>query len=91
MNKQQCYQFLNELESIIQKYHERNGTYNFHYHGFQIEQWHVGLPKYIYEKIDVDDFVINVLWADNSNGIDSYYITFDDLFEWYQTNNKTGV
>lgn len=86
MDKQTCYQFLNDLEEIVKAYHGRNGTYCFHYHGMQIEPWDVGLPKAIYDKIDIGDYVIRVMWMDNSWSYDDYYITFDELFEWHNRN-----
>jgi len=90
MDKKYCYSFFETLEDIIEKYHARDGTYCFHYHSFIIEQWSVCLPKHIYDKIDIGDYVIRILWTDNSNSIDDYYITFDQLFDWYNTQEKNN-
>ena len=79
-------QGVRELEDLIERWHGRNGTRNFHYSGFELKSWKVWLAedmkKEDWERMDVEDYAVTILWTDNSNSYDSYTVLLKDILDW---------
>lgn len=78
-----------ELEKVIQAYHERNGTFNFHYSHFDLMSWRPwmvdhGLTKKDDEVMGTEEYAVQIAWTDNSNSYDSYTVLLSDIIAWHQ-------
>ena len=82
---------INDLDEVVRKYHSRNGTYCFHYDGFELHTLG-SLPKgerneYFSDKTRLDslgewDYLIKIYWHDNSFSLDSYWVTLNEISEF---------
>lgn len=81
-----------ELEALIEAYHGREGTRNFHYSGFELKSWKVwlsdDLSKEDWARMDVNDYAVTILWTDNSNSYDSYTVLLEDILAWGKANGR---
>lgn len=82
-----------QLERVVEAYHGRNGTFNFHYSHFDLLSWRVwledeGLPRADYDRMDTDDYVVQISHTDNSKSYDSYTVLLTDIMEWYSTSKE---
>lgn len=81
-----------KLEEIIEAYHGREGTYNFHYSGFELHSWKVWLKDDLsqedWDRMETEDYAVTILWTDNSNSYDSYMVLLKDIIAWGNTNGR---
>ncbi len=79
-----------ELENLIERYHGRDGTYNFHYSGFELCSWQVWLrdelKKEDWGRMQTEDYAVKILWTDNSNSYDAYWVLLKDVVAWGELN-----
>jgi len=80
-----------ELEKLIEAYHGRNGTYNFHYSHFDLMSWRVwikeeGLSKEDWDRMEIEDYAVQISYTDNSNSYDSYTVLLKDIISWGKEN-----
>ena len=82
------------LEALIERYHRRDGTFNFHYSHFDLLSWRVwitedGLSKADYNRMGIEDYAVQISHTDNSNSYDSYTVLLNDIVAWgEQTVNE---
>lgn len=81
---------IERLEALIEAYHGREGTFNFHYSGFELVSWQVWLRDELrredWDRMETEDYAVKVLWTDNSNSYDSYWVLLKDVLEWGATH-----
>ena len=74
------------LEDLIEAYHGRDGTFNFHYSGFELLSWKVWLAEEMkkedWDRMETEDYAVKILWTDNSNSYDSYVVLLNDIIAW---------
>ena len=80
-------QSVTDLEDLIDRYHSRDGTRNFHYSHFDLLSWRVwiteeGLSKEDYDRMEVHDYAVKISYTDNSNSYDSYTVLLEDIIAW---------
>lgn len=77
---------IQSLEDLIERYHRRDGTFNFHCSGFEIHSWKVWLKdelsKEDWESMETEDYAVTILWTDNSNSYDSYTVPLKKILAW---------
>jgi hypothetical protein len=81
--KQNILSSLKLLDDIVEAYHNRFGSFNFHYSKFELYPWDTGLPKDVYDKMDIDDWAVQIIWSDNSFSIDTYWADLNTILDWY--------
>ena len=85
---------IKELDDLVEAYHSRNGTFNFHYDSFELKQWKVWLSQEMkkedYERMDVTDYAVTIFWSDNSLSLDSYTVPLNDIIEWGENHVSIG-
>ena len=77
------------LEALIERYHKRNGSFNFHFSHFDLLSWRVwikdeGLSQADYDRMEVEDYAVQIAYTDNSMSYDSYTVLLKDIVEWDQ-------
>ncbi len=80
-------QNVKDLEDLIERYHGRNGTFNFHYSHFDLLTWRVwleqeGLSSADFERMETEDYAVKIAYTDNSNSYDSYTVLLNDIIAW---------
>lgn len=75
------------LESLIERYHAREGTFNFHYSHFDLLSWRVwiedlGLSRQDYDRMETEDYAVQISYTDNSMSYDSYTVLLKDIVMW---------
>jgi hypothetical protein len=77
---------LEELNTLVKEYHERSGTYNFHYDKCEFHQWDVSLKRELtleqWANLEIEDWVVRIIWSDNSNSSDVYSVPLKEILEW---------
>ena len=76
-----------ELEALIEAYHGREGTFNFHYSHFDLLSWRSwldqeGLSKADDARMETEDYAVKIAWTDNSNSYDCYTVLLNDIIAW---------
>jgi hypothetical protein len=83
-------QNIKDLESLIERFHNREGTFNFHYSGFSLDKWDPSLQysmkKTDYKRMGTEDYVVVITYLDNSFSSDSYWVLLNDIIEWGEKN-----
>lgn len=79
---------LNELDKLIQRYHGRDGTKNFHYAGYSLHDWH-STDDELRDRMETADYAVYIIYTDNSMSYDAYWVTLNEVLEWNQ--NHGGV
>lgn len=79
------------LEDLIERYHARNGTYNFHYSHFDLLSWRVwmkeeGLSKEDWARMETEDYAVQISYTDNSHSYDYYTVLLKDIIAWGEQN-----
>lgn len=78
--------YLDELDALVKDYHARDGTYNFHYSKYELVQWDVYFKREMtqeqWESLNVDDWIVRIVWTDNSNSTDVYSVPLKEILEW---------
>jgi hypothetical protein len=87
---------LEDLNSVVKAFHGRAGTFNFHFSKFELLPWDIdldGLTREQWEALDVEDWVVRIVWVDNSFSHDTYYVPLKEILAWHEENKskKTGV
>lgn len=82
------------LEDLIQRYHARDGTRNFHYSHFDLMSWRVwmkeyGLSQEDWEQLEVEDYCVRISYTDNSNSYDDYMVPLKRILTWGEENPST--
>jgi hypothetical protein len=85
-----------KLEEIIEAYHGREGTFNFHYSHFDLLSWRVwveshGLSRADYERMETEDYAVVIAYTDNSMSYDSYCVLLKDIMEWYDKHSANDA
>jgi len=80
-------QNVKDLEDLIERYHGRDGTFNFHYSHFDLLSWRVwiteeGLSKADYDRMETEDYAVQIAYTDNSMSYDSYTVLLKDIIAW---------
>ena len=80
-------QNVKDLEDLIERYHGRNGTFNFHYSHFDLLTWRVwleqeGLSSADFERMETEDYAVKIAHTDNSNSYGSYTVLLNDIIAW---------
>lgn len=75
------------LEDLIIAYHGREGTFNFHYSHFDLMSWRVwmkeeGLSQADYNRMEVEDYAVQISYTDNSRSYDYYTVLLKDIIAW---------
>lgn len=75
------------LEALIEAYHGRDGTFNFHYSHFDLLSWRVwlkeeGLSQADWERMEIEDYAVQISYTDNSHSYDSYTVLLKDIIAW---------
>ena len=74
------------LDDLVERYHGRDGTFNFHYSGFELHSWKVWLAQELskadWDRMETEDYAVKVVWTDNSNSYDSYWVLLKDVLAW---------
>lgn len=89
--KAEILEFLKDLESIVEVYHNREGSFNFHYDSFELHPWATHLPKEVYDKMDIDDWAVRIVWTDNSFSYDTYMVTLNEILDWYDSTKTNDA
>lgn len=76
-----------ELDDLIRRYHERDGTFNFHYSHFDLLSWRVwmkeeGLSQSDWDRMEIEDYAVQISYTDNSNSYDCYTVLLNDIIAW---------
>lgn len=76
-----------ELEELVERYHGRDGTFNFHYSHFDLLSWRVwlkeeGLSQADWDRMGIEDYAVQIAYTDNSNSYDSYTVLLKDIIAW---------
>lgn len=78
------------LDDLIKRYHGREGTFNFHYHGFTLEGWdpslRYSLSKEEYDRMETEDYAVMIIYTDNSMSNDTYWVLLQDVIAWGEAN-----
>lgn len=79
------------LEALIEAYHGRDGTFNFHYSHFDLLSWRVwlkeeGLSQADWDRMETEDYAVQISYTDNSNSYDSYTVLLKDIIAWGEAN-----
>lgn len=88
---------LEDLTRVIDAYHGRNGTFNFHFSNFELLPWDVYLKTELtpeqWNSLEVEDWTVRIIWTDNSHSYDIYYVPLKEILAWHEENKskKTGV
>jgi hypothetical protein len=80
-------QSVKDLEDLIERYHGRDGTFNFHYSHFDLLAWRVwiedeGLSRANYERMETEDYAVQIAYTDNSMSYDCYTVLLKDIIAW---------
>jgi len=75
------------LEDLIQRYHAREGTFNFHYSHFDLMSWRVWMKEYRmsqadWDRFEIEDYAVRISYTDNSNSYDDYMVLLKDIIAW---------
>ncbi len=77
---------LDKLDEIVQAYHGRDSTFNFHYSKYELVQWDPyfkrEMTKEQWESLDIEDWIVRIVWTDNSNSTDVYCVPLKEILAW---------
>lgn len=88
-------QNVKDLEDLIERYHGRDGTFNCHYSHFDLISWRSwmtdhGLSKADYERMEVEDYAVEIAYTDNSMSYDRYCVLLNDIIAWGEAFNHAA-
>ena len=85
-------QNVKDLEALIEAYHGREGTRNFHYSHFDLLSWRVWLAEDMknedWDRMEIEDYAVQIAHTDNSMSYDSYTVLLKDIIAWGEANGR---
>lgn len=77
---------LEDIDNLVREYHSREGTFCFHYGKCELLQWDYSLKKELtkqqWDTLAADDWVVRIIWSDNSNSSDIYCVPLKEILAW---------